>query len=59
MAGKEDMSLYGWKQLIIWSLEHACLSPDEFISMKQTWEKRWDIFLQNVVDDFEGQVGSS
>lgn len=48
MIGKSDMTLYGWKQLIEWSLEHACLSKEEYHSIHGEWAKRWDKFLDEV-----------
>ncbi|RCI16655.1 hypothetical protein L249_3296 [Ophiocordyceps polyrhachis-furcata BCC 54312] len=29
MVGKADMDLFGWKQLALWSIEHACLDGEE------------------------------
>ncbi|KOS22440.1 Adenosine deaminase CECR1 [Escovopsis weberi] len=48
MAGKADMGLWGWKQLILWSLEHACLDADERPAIMKMWENRWQEFLQEV-----------
>ncbi|KAH6609902.1 hypothetical protein Trco_003248, partial [Trichoderma cornu-damae] len=45
MVGKADMGLYGWKQLVLWSLEHACLSEKEGERMLVQWEGLWDEFL--------------
>ncbi|RFU81563.1 hypothetical protein TARUN_657 [Trichoderma arundinaceum] len=45
MVGKADMGLYGWKQLVMWSLEHACLSDEEGEKMLREWEALWDEFL--------------
>ncbi|KAL7785900.1 hypothetical protein V8C37DRAFT_405679 [Trichoderma ceciliae] len=49
MVGKADMGLYGWKQLVMWSLEHACLSDEEGEKMLGEWEKLWDEFLDWVI----------
>lgn len=54
MIGKTDMTLFGWKQLIEWSLQHACLSKDEFEALHADWEKRWDRFLDDVIATFGG-----
>lgn len=60
MIGKSDMSLYGWKQLIEWSLEHACLSSEQYASIHAAWEKKWDIFLDEVIVEFgEPSVSSA
>lgn len=52
MIGKEDMTLFGWKQLIEWSLEHACMSKDEYAAVHREWAKRWDVFVDEVVEEF-------
>jgi adenosine deaminase CECR1 len=49
MVGKADMSIYGWKQLIEWSLEHACMSPAEFKDVRRHWEQAWERFLREMV----------
>jgi adenosine deaminase CECR1 len=45
MAGKTDMTLFGWKQLILWSLEHACMDEEMRNEIKQQWQKQWDAFV--------------
>ncbi|OAA69081.1 adenosine deaminase [Cordyceps fumosorosea ARSEF 2679] len=52
MIGKADMGLYGWKQLALWSIEHACLDDDERAAVLQQWERMWDEFLQWVVETY-------
>jgi len=49
MVGKEDMTVFGWRQLIEWSLEHACMSPAEYADVYEHWEEAWDGFLLWVV----------
>lgn len=46
------MTLFGWKQLIEWSLEHACLSRDEYGAVHGVWARRWDEFLDWAVEEF-------
>lgn len=46
------MTLYGWKQLIEWSLQHSCLSKDEYASIHGEWEQKWDMFLDHIVTEF-------
>lgn len=46
------MSLYGWKQLIEWSLQHSCLSKDEYESIHGEWVEKWDKFLDEVIAEF-------
>lgn len=50
MVGKKSMGLYGWKQLVMWSLEHACLDDNERKEIMEHWETLWRKFLVNVVD---------
>jgi adenosine deaminase CECR1 len=45
MAGKSDMDLFGWKQLILWSIYHACLDKDDLSDIMDKWEEHWDTFL--------------
>ncbi|GJN73695.1 hypothetical protein PLICBS_007778 [Purpureocillium lilacinum] len=50
MVGKADMDLFGWKQLILWSLEHACLGDAERRRVLHAWEAQWDEYLRWLVD---------
>ncbi|KAH7161574.1 hypothetical protein EDB81DRAFT_349110 [Dactylonectria macrodidyma] len=52
MIGKADMGLYGWKQLILWSLQHSCLEPVEFERISALWEKQWNDFLKWLIDTY-------
>lgn len=54
MIGKADMGLFGWKQLILWSIEHACLDEDERKPILLQWEGLWGKFL----DEIEGIYGA-
>lgn len=47
------MTLYGWKQLIEWSLQHSCLSRDEYASIHGAWVKNWDKFLDEILAEFD------
>ncbi|KAL7931626.1 hypothetical protein V8C35DRAFT_282616 [Trichoderma chlorosporum] len=55
MVGKADMGLYGWKQLAMWSIEHACLSDKEKENILYEWNQLWDAFL-NWVDEEYGHI---
>ncbi|RMI99765.1 hypothetical protein CDV36_015973 [Fusarium kuroshium] len=46
MVGKADMGLFGWKQLIQWSLQHACLACAEYDRVYRQWEQEWDEFVR-------------
>lgn len=52
MVGKADMGLAGWKQLVLWSMEHACLDDEERGRFMGQWDKEWQVFLQKVVDKY-------
>lgn len=53
MVGKADMGLAGWKQLALWSLEHACMDEAERAAVMEHWEKLWHEFLVWVVETYE------
>ncbi|KAL7919055.1 hypothetical protein ACQKWADRAFT_213843 [Trichoderma austrokoningii] len=50
MVGKKSMGLHGWKQLAMWSLEHACLDDEEKQVIMGHWEALWEKFLTNVIN---------
>lgn len=52
MIGKPDMTLFGWKQLIEWSLDHSCMSPAEHRDVQRAWETRWERFLDEAIEEF-------
>lgn len=53
MVGKADMGLPGWKQLVLWSLEHSCMSDVEKASAAESWEVQWEEFLQWVLKTYD------
>lgn len=50
MAGKSDMTLHGFRQLIQWSIEHSCMEPDLKVEVQKDWEKKWEVFCQQIID---------
>ncbi|TQV96658.1 hypothetical protein V2A60_002956 [Cordyceps javanica] len=52
LIGKADMGIYGWKQLVLWSIEHACLDDDERAAVLEQWERMWEEFLRWVVETY-------
>lgn len=52
MAGKADMTLHGFRQLIEWSLEHSCLDDVSRTRIYAEWEVMWDTFCRWVVDEY-------
>lgn len=59
MAGKADMTLHGFRQLIEWSLEHSCLDDASRTSIRADWEVMWDTFCQGVVDEYGYLLGET
>ncbi|KAM7224062.1 CECR1-like protein [Rhypophila decipiens] len=56
MAGKPDMTLHGWRQLIEWSIEHSCTDGDERKELYESWLAIWEKFCQNMVAHYEGEL---
>lgn len=52
MVGKADMGLYGWKQLVLWSLQHSCLDAEEFERISTQWEKQWKEFIGWLIETY-------
>ncbi|KAK0628280.1 hypothetical protein B0T17DRAFT_504973 [Bombardia bombarda] len=52
MIGKADMTVHGWRQLIEWSLEHACMDEAERVKIFTSWERRWKGWLKWVIEDY-------
>ena len=48
------MTLHGWRQLIEWSLKHACMEPQEYELVYARWEARWEDFLQDLITHYRG-----
>ncbi|PFH61293.1 hypothetical protein XA68_17710 [Ophiocordyceps unilateralis] len=49
MVGRADLDLFGWKQLVLWSIQHACLDGSERERILRRWEAQWDEFLDWLV----------
>jgi adenosine deaminase CECR1 len=52
MAGKADMTLHGWRQLIEWSIEHSCMEDKLKAEVLQSWEESWDVFCNWIVKEY-------
>lgn len=52
MIGSESMSLLGWKQLALWSLEHSCMDAKEMAAVKKEWSKKWDGFCNWIIAEY-------
>ncbi|EMT60263.1 Adenosine deaminase CECR1 [Fusarium odoratissimum] len=55
LVGKADMGLFGWKQLALWSLEHACLSESEYNRVFSGWEQKWKEFIKWMIEEYDEQ----
>ncbi|KAG6000418.1 hypothetical protein E4U21_005478 [Claviceps maximensis] len=53
MVGSAHMNLFGWKQLAMWSIEHACLDEADKADMLNEWQRLWDDFLEWTVSKYE------
>ena len=51
-VGKEDMTLHGWRQLIEWSIEHACMEEKLRKQVFDLWESRWTDFCEWIIRDY-------
>ncbi|KAL8318570.1 hypothetical protein RB597_005722 [Gaeumannomyces tritici] len=58
-VGRDDFTLHGWRQLIEWSLEHACLDKKEYNKVYDEWEKLWDEFLDWILETYETQLNTA
>ncbi|KAF4959976.1 hypothetical protein FGADI_1250 [Fusarium gaditjirri] len=56
LVGKADMGLFGWKQLALWSLEHACLSESEYNRVFSDWEQKWKEFVKWMIEEYDEQA---
>ena len=59
MVGKADMSLYGLRQLIEWSIDHSCMDDEERDQTRRTWEKLWKQFCDQLVREYPDLVPKS
>ncbi|KAK3722414.1 hypothetical protein LTR37_002405 [Vermiconidia calcicola] len=46
MVGDPRMTIYGWKQLAQWSIQHSCLDVEEMKKAKQVHAREWENFCQ-------------
>ena len=47
------MSIHGWKQLALWSIEHSCLDHNQRAQLQGTFEQEWASFCQWVVGEHQ------
>jgi len=58
MVGKADMGLAGWKQLILWSIEHSCMEDGERLQALEAWQRQWEDFLVWILEVYGPMVES-
>ncbi|KAI0136786.1 hypothetical protein BJ170DRAFT_30615 [Xylariales sp. AK1849] len=47
------MAAHDWRQLIEWSIEHACMDEDERLSLFSSWKTAWkNIWLRKVAQEY-------
>jgi len=51
MAGKADMTIHGWRQLIEWSIEHSCMEDGLKAEVQTAWKQEWQKFCDKIVKD--------
>lgn len=56
MIGSDSMTLQGWKQLAMWSLEHSCMDPEERAAVTAEWTKKWNKFCQWIVTEYGAKL---
>src|SRR5579871_2684332 len=55
MIGSNSMSLYGWKVLAKWSIEHSCMNPLQKFQVKKKWLELWNEFCQWIINEYGGK----
>ncbi|KAK3933841.1 adenosine deaminase 2 [Diplogelasinospora grovesii] len=58
-AGKNDMTLHGWRQLIEWSIDHSCMQDAERKRVKTAWEGMWDAFCVWIIETYRNKVAKT
>ena len=46
------MTLHGWKQLALWSIEHSCMDTQERKEVLVNWLRLWDEFCRWIVQEY-------
>ena len=57
MAGKADMTIHGWRQLIEWSIEHSCMHEELKAEVQIAWKHDWAKFCQEIVNGKDYLLG--
>ncbi|PGH27124.1 hypothetical protein AJ80_01080 [Polytolypa hystricis UAMH7299] len=52
MFAFDSMTLFGWKVLAEWSIEHSCLETEEKNKAQNFWSQEWVSFCQWIIDEY-------
>lgn len=44
------MTLHGLRQLIEWSIQHACMEKEEKVKVLADWQSMWFAFCKRIAD---------
>ncbi|ODH37033.1 hypothetical protein ACO22_02675 [Paracoccidioides brasiliensis] len=48
----DSMTLFGWRVLAEWSIEHSCMDPEQRTDAFKTWERNWEAFCEWIIGEF-------
>jgi len=57
MVGSYSMNIHGWRQLVLWSIEHSCLDNEEKVRANAILAREWEEFCHWVIENFEEEYG--
>lgn len=46
------MTLFGWRVLAEWGIEHSCMDVEQRNDAFKTWEANWKAFCEWIVEEF-------
>jgi adenosine deaminase CECR1 len=52
MVGAPTMTIYGWKQLALWSLEYSCLTDTDKVMGRDILLLKWETFCEQIVHEY-------
>jgi adenosine deaminase CECR1 len=52
MVGSPSMNLFGWHQLVDWSIEYSCLSKAEKKEGQAILARKWEAYCQWIIDEY-------
>ncbi|KKZ61633.1 hypothetical protein EMCG_03818 [[Emmonsia] crescens] len=48
----DSMTLFGWRVLAEWGIEHSCMDVEQRSDAFKTWEASWKAFCEWIVEEF-------